>query len=111
MDKIPALDPKPGTSQQSDLQIQLSSKPSDKTMETELVGPSLPPQFVQRFDFEFPSDGNSEQSKAFHEPKNQSHKRKHKSWAKYITSPSSFEESEVSVQVKKSSKHKGDSSE
>ena len=57
MDQISASDPKPGTSQQSDLHIHQSRKSSDEPMETEFAGPPLPPQFVQRFKSEIPSEG------------------------------------------------------
>ena len=60
VDQITVSDPKPGTSQQSDLQNQPSSKPSDELMDTEFASPPLPPQFVQRFESEVPSEGNSE---------------------------------------------------
>ena len=69
MDQI-SLDPKPGTSQQSDLSIhpstnQQSTKHSDKPMETDFVGPPLPPQFVQTIESEIPSDPHSTQSALF----------------------------------------------
>ena len=59
------------------------------------------------------SDLNSEQSKhvSSDKPKKQVDKRKHKVWAKYVSSSSSSEESETSVLVKKSSKPKVASSE
>ena len=60
MDQITASVPKPDTSQQSDLIIQPSSKPSDELMDTELAGPPLPPQFIQRFESEVPLEGNFE---------------------------------------------------
>ena len=75
-------------------------------METEFVGPPLPPQFIQRFESEIPSDPYSEQSFAGAKPKKHSDKIKRKSQAKYVTSSSSSEESEVAVQVKNSSKPK-----
>ena len=46
VDQISTSDPKPGMSQQSDLQIQPSLRPSDKPMETESAGHPLPRQFV-----------------------------------------------------------------
>ena len=81
-------------------------------MKTEFVGPPLPPQFVQRFEYKIPSDPNSKQSECFAaaKPKKHSDKRKHKARAKYVTSSSS-DQSEASVQDKKSSKPKGASSE
>ena len=74
-------------------------------METDFVGPPLPPQFIQRFESEIPSDLNSEQSEHVSAAKLKKHldKRKHKPRAKYVTSSSSSGESEASVQVKKSS--------
>ena len=105
--QITASDPKPGTGQQSGLQ--------NVRQMTEFTGPPSPPQFIQRYESEVPLEGNSEQSKAFpvqkSRSKKHSDKRKHKYWAKYVTSSSSSSESEVSMQVKKPSKHKGHSSE
>ena len=84
-------------------------------METEFAGPPLPPQFGQTYSSEAPSEGISEkESEMFiQKPRFKKHldKRKHKSQAKYVTSSSSEEESEVSVEVKKSSEPKRDSSE
>ena len=82
-------------------------------METEFAGPPLPPQFIQRFECEIESSPNSKQYERVPaaKPKKHSDKRKHKVQAKYITSSSSSEESEPSVQVKESSKPKGASSE
>ena len=98
----PSANPKPGPSKQPDLQKSPSTshtntKPLDKPMETDFVGPHLPPQFVQWFKSEIPSDVNSEQSKHFAVAKPQKHsdKRKHKA----VTSSSSSEKSEASVQV------------
>ena len=110
VDQISVSDPKLGTSQQSDLQIHPSL---DEPMETQFAGPPLPPQFVQRFESEIPLEGTSEQTEAFQttKPKKHSDKKTQKSRAKYLTSSSSSEESEVSVQVKRSSKPKGDSTE
>ena len=65
INQISASDPKPGPSKQSDLlplspNIQLNSQPntqtSDEPMDTEFCGPSLPPQFGQRFQSEIGSD-------------------------------------------------------
>ena len=82
-------------------------------METEFAGPPLPPQFIQRFEYEIRSSPNSKQYERVPAAKLKKHsdKRKHKVQAKYITSSSSSEESEPSVQVKESSKPKGASSE
>ena len=78
-------------------------------METEFAGPPLPPQFVQRFLLM----GTRHNLKRFQlqNPRNTRTNEKHKSRAKYVTSSSCSGESEVSVQVKKSLKSKGDSSE
>ena len=70
VDQISTSDPKPGLSKQPDLQkspstnVQ-SNKTSNKPMETDSIGPSLPPQFVHRFECQIPSDPNSKQSKRF----------------------------------------------
>ena len=118
LDLISASDLKPGPSKQSDLQIspntnQPNTQASDKPMETDFAGPLLPPQFVQRSESEIRSDPNSEPSDSVPsvKPKKHSDKRKHKSRAKYVSSSSSSDDSEASVQVKKSFKSKGASSE
>ena len=89
MDYISGSDPKPGTSQQHpDLQIPPSTWNTDKAMEIEFTGPPLSPQFIQRYESELPSEGNSEQSEAVQtvRPKKHSDKRKHKSQSKYVLS-------------------------
>ena len=81
-------------------------------METEFAGPALPPQFVQRLESEIISDLSFQQVRFFgFAAAKHLDKRKHKARTKYVTSSSSSEESEASVQVKKSSKPKGASSE
>ena len=86
VDQISALDPKPGPSKQPDLPKfpntnPPSNKPSDEPMETDFGGPPLPPQFVERFESEIPSEPNAEQSKRFPaaKPKNP-HGLKWESW-------------------------------
>ena len=75
----------------------------------------LPPQFLQMYESEAHSEGISEQSEMFpvqkYRSKKHLDKRKHKSRQKYVSSSSCSSESEFSMQVKKSSKPKGDSSE
>ena len=78
MDQISVLDSKPGLSHQPDLQIHPSTthpstKHSDEPMEAEFVGPPLPPQFIQRFKSEIPSDPNSKQSESFDVAKPKKH--------------------------------------
>ena len=114
VDQISSSDPKPGTSQQRDLRIHLSCKPLDEPMETAFVGPALPPQFVQRFESEIPSEGNLEPSESFAATKLKKHwdKRKPKFQVNVLLHlQAGGYQSEISVQVKKSSKPKGDSSE
>ena len=80
-------------------------------METEFYGPALPPQFSQRLQSKFGSDPNRSDPNSKQSERVCLDTRQHKVRAKYVPSCSSSEESEVSVQVKKSSKPKGASSE
>ena len=112
VDQVSTSDPKPDTSHQSDLQIHPSSRPSDKPV-NRVCWSSLPPQFVQRFESEIPFRGKLETIRGVSNYKTEETlgQDKNMSWTKYVTFSSSSEESEVSVEVKKSSKSKGDSSE
>ena len=118
MGQISTSDPKPGPSKQPDLQNSPntnlpSNKPSDEPMATVFACLPLPPQFIQKFESEIRSDMNSKETEGFAVAKLKKHsdKRKHNVWTKLVTSSSSSEESEASVQVKKSSKPKGAASE
>ena len=99
-DDLPSnLNTKPNT--QPNIQ---ASKHMDEPLETDLCGPSLPTQFGQSVQSEHGTDLiSSEHSEQGKEAVGQ---RKHKVRAKHVSRSSSTEESESSVQVKKSSKPK-----
>ena len=108
-------DPKPGTSQESALQNNLpnppNSNPSFEAVDTVHCA-LLPADLVQGYASKAHSEGNLDQeSKIFPVQKSRSKKhldkRKNKPHQKYVTSSSSLEESEISVQVKKSYKSRG----
>ena len=120
--QISISDLKPGPSKQSDdlpsyLNIQPSIQTSDEPMETDFCGPILPPQPFETVQSEFGSDPNrsDQNSKQYKrvcsvKAKKHSEQRKHKVWAKYVSSSPSTEKSEASVQVKPFSEPKRASS-
>ena len=103
LDQITELDPKTGTSHESDLQLNqpnpLIPKKLDKLLE--FAGSPLPPHLVRMYELEANSDlGYEAETFLIQKPKPKKHsdKTEHKSH-KYLSFSSSSEESEVSAQV------------
>ena len=79
-------------------------------MESDFVGPPLPPHISQGSEAEHSALSSNQADQLVVKPKKHAEKGKHKSQAEYFTSSSFAEDSNQSVQVQKSSKSKGASS-